>query len=156
MISLQKKCIEPLGESKSDYDIFALLSKKLGLYDTFTEGGLTEIDWVKRMFDASDLPTQISWEDFAGKGYFVVPMPEDYQSTPALNWFAEDRKKDTPDPGPHPESQAEFGMGLQTTSGLIEFESSPGRTVFMLRLPIEPLAKRETLSTPDTGSHSRG
>jgi trimethylamine-N-oxide reductase (cytochrome c) len=124
VISLQKKCIEPLGESKSDYDIFALLSEKLGLYDVFTEGGLTEIDWAKRMFDASDLPGHISWDDFCDKGYFVVPMPEDYESTPALNWFAEDRKKDTPDPGPPPESQAEYGMGLQTTSGLIEFESS--------------------------------
>jgi trimethylamine-N-oxide reductase (cytochrome c) len=76
------------------------------------------------MFDASDLPGHISWDDFCDKGYFVVPMPEDYESTPALNWFAEDRKKDTPDPGPPPESQAEYGMGLQTTSGLIEFESS--------------------------------
>ncbi|MES0361954.1 MAG: molybdopterin dinucleotide binding domain-containing protein, partial [Anaerolineales bacterium] len=124
VISLQKKCIEPLGESKSDYEIFALLSEKLGLYEIFTEGGLTELDWAKRMFDASDLPGHISWEEFCDKGYFVVPMPEDYESTPALNWFAEDRKKDTPDPGPPPESQAEYGMGLQTTSGLIEFESS--------------------------------
>ena len=124
VISLQKKCIEPLGESKSDYDIFALLSEKLGLYEVFTEGGLTALDWAKRMFDASDLPGHISWDDFFQKGYFVVPLPEDYKPTPALRWFAEDRKKDTPDPGPHPESQAEYGMGLQTTSGLIEFESS--------------------------------
>jgi trimethylamine-N-oxide reductase (cytochrome c) len=85
---------------------------------------MTEIDWVKRMFDCSDLPKHISWEEFFEKGYFVVPIPEDYKSTPALRWFAEDRQKDTPDWGPHPESQAEFGKGLQTTSGLIEFESS--------------------------------
>jgi trimethylamine-N-oxide reductase (cytochrome c) len=54
----------------------------------------------------------------------VVPLSDDYKSTPALRWFAEDRKRDTPDWGPHPESQEEFGKGLQTTSGLIEFESS--------------------------------
>ena len=124
VISLQKKCIEPLGESKSDYEIFAFLSKRLGLYDVYTEGGMTELDWVKRMFDASDLPKYISWDDFFTKGYFVVPMPEDYKSTPALRWFAEDRERDTPDWGPHPECQEEFGKGLQTTSGLIEFESS--------------------------------
>jgi trimethylamine-N-oxide reductase (cytochrome c) len=124
VISMQKKCIEPLGESKSDYEIFALLAEKLGLYDVFTEGGMSELDWVKRMFDASDLPKHISWEDFFQKGYFVVPIQGDYESTPALRWFAENRKRDTPDWGPHPESQAEFGMGLQTTSGLIEFESS--------------------------------
>ena len=109
VISLQKKCIEPLGESKSDYDIFALLAGKLGFHELYTEGGLTELDWVKRMFEASDLPNHISWEDFFEKGYYVVPMPEDYKSTPALRWFTEDRKRDTPDWGPHPESQEEFG-----------------------------------------------
>jgi len=124
VISMQKKCIEPLGESKSDYDIFALLSEKLGFHDLFTEGGLTELDWVKRLFEASDLPKHISWEDFFEKGYFVVPIQEDYKPTPALRWFAEDRKRDTPDWGPAPESQAEFGKSLQTTSGLLEFESS--------------------------------
>jgi trimethylamine-N-oxide reductase (cytochrome c) len=113
-----------LGESKSDYDIFALLAGKLGFHELYTEGGLTELDWVKRMFEASDLPDHISWEDFFEKGYYVVPMPEDYESTPALRWFTEDRKRDTPDWGPHPESQEEFGKGLQTTSGLLEFESS--------------------------------
>jgi anaerobic selenocysteine-containing dehydrogenase len=124
IISLQHKCIEPLGESKSDYEIFAFLAKRLGLYEVYTEGGLNELDWVRRMFDASDLPDYISWDDFFKKGYFVVPIPEDYKPTPALRWFAEGREKDTPDWGPPPESQEEFGKGLQTTSGLIEFESS--------------------------------
>ena len=36
VITMQHKCIEPLGESKSDYEIFALLAKKLGLYGAFT------------------------------------------------------------------------------------------------------------------------
>jgi molybdopterin guanine dinucleotide-containing S/N-oxide reductase-like protein len=124
VISLQAKCIEPLGESKSDYDIFAFLCDRMGMKDVFTEGGRTELDWVKRTFEGSDLPKHITWEDFFDKGYFVVPMPEDYKSTPALRWFAEDRQRDTPDWGPPPESQHEFGKGLQTTSGLIEFESS--------------------------------
>jgi trimethylamine-N-oxide reductase (cytochrome c) len=124
VISLQKKCIEPLGESKSDYDIFALLAEKLGLYGPFTAGGMTDLDWVKRYFEASDLPQYTTWDDFFKKGYFVVPIPEDYQATPALRWFAEGRHKDTPDWGPHPETQDEFGKGLQTTSGLIEFDSS--------------------------------
>ncbi len=124
VISLQKKCIEPLGESKSDYEIFSLLAEKLGLYDVYTEGGKTELDWVKQYFDATDLPQHISWDDFFKKGYYVVPMPDDYKSTPGMRWFAEGRKKDTPDWGPHPEAQEEFGKGLQTTSGLIEFEAS--------------------------------
>ncbi|MBW1802838.1 MAG: molybdopterin-dependent oxidoreductase, partial [Deltaproteobacteria bacterium] len=124
VITLQKKCIEPLGESKSDYDIFSLLSRRLGLYDVYTESGMSDLDWVRRYFDATDLPEHVSWEDFFRKGYFVVPMPEDYKFTPALRWFAEGREKDTPDPGPAPERQKEFGRGLQTPSGRIEFEPS--------------------------------
>ncbi len=124
VISLQKKCIEPLGESKSDYDIFTFLSKRLGLYDAYTAGGMTDLDWVKRYFQATDLPKYISWEDFFKKGYYVVPVPADYKPTPALRWFAEGRPRDTPDWGPHPESQEELGKGLQTTSGKIEFVSS--------------------------------
>jgi trimethylamine-N-oxide reductase (cytochrome c) len=124
VISLQKKCIEPLGESKSDYDIFAFMAGRLGFRDAYTAGGKTELDWVRRYFDATDLPKNISWEDFFKKGYYVVPPPKEYAPTPALRWFAEGRAKDTPDWGPHPESQEEFGVGLQTTSGKIEFVSS--------------------------------
>ena len=124
VVTLQQKCIEPLGESKSDYDIFALLAKRLGLFEAYTEGGMDELDWVKRYFNLTDLPRYISWEDFARKGYFVVPLPENYTPTPALRWFAEGRPKDTPDWGPHPETQAEAGIGLQTASGKIEFVSS--------------------------------
>ena len=51
-----------------------------------------------------------------------VNLAEEYQKM--FETLAEDRRRDTPDWGPHPESQHEFGKGLQTTSGLIEFESS--------------------------------
>ncbi len=125
VIVLQKKCIEPLGESKSDYEIFALAARKLGFFEKYTNAGLTEKEWVRRMFDASDLPKYISWENFEKKGYFVVPLPKDYKMTPALRWFAEGRKKDTPDTGPVggfvqglPDQE-----GLDTQSGKIEFES---------------------------------
>jgi len=126
IIVLQKKCIEPLGESKSDYEIFSMVAKKLGFYDKFTEGGLTELDWVRRMFEASDLPKYISWEEFERKGYFVVPLPEDYKSTPALRWFAEGRKRDTPDWGPVGgaiEGLPDREGNLATQTGKIEFES---------------------------------
>ena len=48
-LMLRKKCIEPLGESRSDYDIFAMVAKRLGFYEKFSNGGLTELDWVKGM-----------------------------------------------------------------------------------------------------------
>ncbi len=122
VIVFQQKCIEPLGESKSDYDIFAALAYRLGVGDIYTEGGLTDLDWVKRMFYASDLPKRISWEEFAEKGYYVVPVPEDTPYTPALRWFAEDRPRDTPDGAPVWDTVQR--KGLQTTTGKIEFVSS--------------------------------
>ncbi len=123
LIVLQKKCIEPLGESKPDYEIFRLLAKRLGFEDAYTEGGHTDLDWVKRIFHASDLPQRISWEEFERKGYYMVPVPEGQTSTPALRWFAEDRVKDTPDWGPPPWDQI-GGKGLQTQTGKIEFTAN--------------------------------
>jgi anaerobic selenocysteine-containing dehydrogenase len=122
IIVFEQKCIEPLGESKSDYDIFAALAYRLGVGDIYTEGGLTDLDWVKRMFYASDLPQRISWEEFSEKGYYVVPVPEDTPYTPALRWFAEDRVRDTPDGSPVWDTVQR--KGLQTTTGKIEFVSS--------------------------------
>ncbi len=123
VIVFQKKCIEPLGESKSDYDIFAAVCERMGIGDLYTDGGRDEHDWCKLYFAATDLPKHITWEEFEKKGYFVVPFPEDHVSTPAMRWFAEGRVRDTPDWGPRPGDT--IGLkGLQTASGKIEFVSS--------------------------------
>jgi trimethylamine-N-oxide reductase (cytochrome c) len=123
IISLQKKCIEPLGESRSDYRILSELADRLGIGDIFTDGGKTDLDWVRQVFDASDLPKYITWDEFFKKGYFVVPDNPRRKKAPALRWFAEDRQRDTPDTGPSPSAQV-MQKGLQTTSGKLEFVSS--------------------------------
>lgn len=125
VIIMQHKCIEPLGESKSDFQIFYELAQRLGLGAYFSEGS-TELDWCKRMFDASDLKGVISWRKFLQKGYYVVPSePEAMRSPVAFRWYAEGRKKDTPEPHPLPADYTElFGQGLQTQSGKIEFDCS--------------------------------
>ncbi|BFM14855.1 molybdopterin-dependent oxidoreductase [Maricurvus nonylphenolicus] len=122
VIALQQKCIEPLGESKSDYQIFEEILERLGLGTVFTEG-CSELDWCKRQFDSSDLPDHISWKQFVKKGYFVVPAEEEELRAPlSMKWFAEGRKKDIPEPQPLPSQFAEeFGYGLQTPSGKFEF-----------------------------------
>jgi len=125
IITLQHKCIEPLGESKSDYEIFLELSKRLGLSAYFSEG-VSELDWCKRVYAASDLPKVISWKKFLKKGYYVVPAPKEELRPPcAYRWFAEGRKKDLTEPIPLPADYTEeYLMGLQTQSGKIEFECS--------------------------------
>jgi anaerobic selenocysteine-containing dehydrogenase len=125
VIVLQHKCIEPLGESKSDFQIFLDIAKRMGLGTVYSEGN-TELDWCKRLFEATDLPNAISWEEFRKKGYYVVPAPaEEFRDPVSFRWYAEDRHKDLPDLSPLPSAYGEeFRKGLQTLSGKLEFESS--------------------------------
>jgi len=123
VIVFQAPAIAPLGESKSDYWIFTEICKRLGLANYFNEG-MNEIDWVKRLFDASDLPKHISWKEFIRRGYYVVPAEKEKLRAPvSFRWFWENRKKDVPEAHPLPSDYAqEFQRGLQTQSGKLEFE----------------------------------
>ncbi|MEM1146167.1 MAG: molybdopterin-dependent oxidoreductase [Pseudomonadota bacterium] len=122
VFALQHKCIEPLGESKSDYQIFEGVLERLGLSQVFTEG-CSELDWCKRVFDSSDLPSKISWNQFLKKGYYVLaPEKEELRTPVAMRWYAEGRRKDLPEPFPLPSQFADqYGYGLQTPSGKFEF-----------------------------------
>jgi len=123
VITFQHQCIEPLGESKSDFNIFREISERLGLAAYFCEG-VSELGWVKRQFESSDLPKHISWKQFLRKGYFVVPTEKEELRAPvSWNWFYEGRKKDVPEPMPLPSDYSEeYLKGLQTQSGKIEFD----------------------------------
>ena len=96
----QQKCIEPLYESKSDYQIFSDLAERLGIKEAFTEGN-TEEDWIEKMFHSSSLPKYISFEEFKKKGYFIFPFPKDYKPTPGMRWFYEGRPCDSDDRNPN-------------------------------------------------------
>ncbi|HLA80389.1 MAG TPA: molybdopterin dinucleotide binding domain-containing protein, partial [Thermoleophilia bacterium] len=123
VIVLQHPAIKPLGESKSDYEIFRGIAARLGLEGIYTMGR-TELDWVKETFNATDLAKVTTWDEFVKKGYYIVPpRPADRKPTPAMRWFAEDRERDTPDWGPAPWDHVR-GKGLQTQSGKIEFVSN--------------------------------
>jgi trimethylamine-N-oxide reductase (cytochrome c) len=101
------KCIEPLGESKSDYEAVCLVAEKLGLLKEYT-GGKTVEEWVRLCFENSGLQDKITYEEFEEKGYFVIPTDSEWEKTsPGLRDFYEDPEK-------HP---------LTTPSGKIEFYS---------------------------------
>jgi len=104
-IVLQYKCIEPIGESKSDTEICEMIAKRLGLLEKFTEGKTHE-EWVRVAFEKSGVADMISWDEFKKKQYFVVPTdPKWKEVKPGLMWYWE-----------LPE-----GKGLHTKSGKIEF-----------------------------------
>jgi anaerobic selenocysteine-containing dehydrogenase len=122
VVVMQHKCVEPLGESRSDYQIFTGLAQRLGLSAVFTEG-MTELDWCKRIFDGSDVSNHITWKQFLKKGYFVVPPEKEELRPPtAYSWYYNGRKKDAPEPHPLPaEYTGNWLEGLQPQSGKFEF-----------------------------------
>jgi anaerobic selenocysteine-containing dehydrogenase len=99
------KCIEPLGESKSDYEAVCLIAEKLGLLEKYT-GGKTAEEWTKLSFATSGIQDKISYQEFESKGYYVIPTDPNYEKYPVgLKNFCDD-------PANHP---------LKTVSGKIEF-----------------------------------
>jgi anaerobic selenocysteine-containing dehydrogenase len=121
VIVYQQKCIEPLFESKPDYQIFSELAERLGVGNDFTEGNTIE-DWIEKVYNYSDLTEHLSFDEFKRKGYFIVPMRDDYKSTPGLRWYYEGRPCDTPDHF-NPKRNTDKGAELGTYSGKIEFVS---------------------------------
>jgi molybdopterin guanine dinucleotide-containing S/N-oxide reductase-like protein len=105
-VNLQKKAVEPIGESKSDYECTLEVAKKLGIYDKVTQGKSVD-EWIKYVFD--DLLGEfISWEEFQKKEYYVFPVAKDWElDPPGLRLFYENPQK-------HP---------LPTPSGKLEFYS---------------------------------
>ena len=67
VISLQAKCIEPVGESKSDYDIYCMIADKLGIGPMFTEGK-TDLEWVEQYYNATDMPKHMTFARVQGEG----------------------------------------------------------------------------------------
>ncbi len=81
-IVAMKKVIEPVFESRTDFDIFAEIADKLGAKDAFTEGK-DEMAWIKSFYDdaAEQAPERgievPSFEDFWKAGILEFEIPED-------------------------------------------------------------------------------
>ncbi|MBN1190108.1 MAG: molybdopterin-dependent oxidoreductase [Dehalococcoidales bacterium] len=103
----EKKCVEPVGESRTDYEIVCMLAEKLGLLEKMT-GGATVQDLLKRGFDSCGIKDLTTYDEFIEKGYFVIPTDPKWKNQKVgLRDFYED-------PENHP---------LKTPSGKIEFYS---------------------------------
>jgi trimethylamine-N-oxide reductase (cytochrome c) len=81
LIFKEGKCVEPVGESKSDFEAVGEVARKLGVYEKFTEGKTDEA-WIKDGFDKSGVKEFITWKEFKKKGYYVVPTAPDWEQDP--------------------------------------------------------------------------
>jgi molybdopterin guanine dinucleotide-containing S/N-oxide reductase-like protein len=105
LMFLEPRCIEPIGDSKSDFEAVGEVAKKLGVYQQFTEGK-SDQEWIKEGFEGSGVQDMISWEEFKKKGYFVVPTAVGWEKDPVgMAKFV-----NSPEANP-----------LETTTGKIEF-----------------------------------
>jgi trimethylamine-N-oxide reductase (cytochrome c) len=85
--------IQPIGESKSDYEIVCEVAKKLGMYDQFTCGETYE-ELIKRGFDTSGVKGLVSYEEFREKEYYVIPTAEGWEEdVPGFYNFYQDPEK---------------------------------------------------------------
>jgi len=113
-IMLQQQAIQPIGESKSDYEIVLEIAKKMGKYEEITQGKCVE-EWIKVVYENTGLPNFIKWEKFKEKGYYIFPTAPDWEKNSAgMFKFSED-----------PENNP-----LPTPSGKLEFYSQPLATRF--------------------------
>ncbi|MFC1902175.1 molybdopterin dinucleotide binding domain-containing protein, partial [Chloroflexota bacterium] len=114
LIYREGQCIEPIGDSMSDYEVVGEVAKKLGLYEKYTEGKTVE-EWIKYGYETSGAKSMVSWEELNEKGYYIVPMRTDWQKdTVGIRDFYED-----------PENNP-----VKSPSGKIEFYSEKLATHF--------------------------
>ncbi len=107
LIYKEQKCIEPVGESMSDYRIVCKIAERLGLLKEYTDGKTVE-DIIKDGYESSGVKDMITYEELNKKQYFVVPTDPNWKHyPPGLRKFYED-----------PENNP-----LSTPSGKIEFYS---------------------------------
>lgn len=96
-ILAMQKAIEPVGQSRSDYEIFRGIADKLGVEAAFSEGR-NEMDWVRHLYeecrnDAAERFNHAmpSFDEFWATGYARVPVKsnhtylEAFRQSPQLN-----------------------------------------------------------------------
>jgi len=92
-----KRAIDPVAESRNDYDIFSMLSERMGTKEKFTEGR-NEQAWLRHLYDESverarkfgiELP---SFEAFWSEDFVEMPPPAEppvmmkkFRQDPAAN-----------------------------------------------------------------------
>jgi anaerobic selenocysteine-containing dehydrogenase len=124
-VFLEDKSLEPIGESKSDYEAVCEVAKAMGLFGDFTKGKTIE-DWIKTAYELSGVKDLVSWEELREKDYYVVPIAPDWEQDKAgMHAFVEDPKANS----------------LQTPSGLLEIYSEALATTFPYDLERPPIPK---------------
>lgn len=112
----QEQAIEPVGDSKSDFEIHRMIGQRLGLDDAFPPAG----EWLQKAYEGTLAKTKLglSWDEFKQKQYVIYDCPtwDEWVDIKKENGY-----------GPNEGGMHWFWAaadGLETPSGKIEFVSS--------------------------------
>ena len=104
-IMAMHRAVEPVGDARADFDIFAELADRLGFRDAFTEGR-DEMGWLRHLYETCrtrvqspelaeldyEMPT---FDEFWDRGWVMFPRPkrdrvifEEFRRDPAANALA--------------------------------------------------------------------
>ena len=110
----EKQCIEPRGESMSDYEVVCEIAKKLGLYEAYS-GDVPVPERVRLTFENNGATGDMTYEEFQDKQYVVLPTDPEWGKDPVglYNFWK--------DPEKYP---------LNTPTGKLEFASVNIRKFF--------------------------
>ena len=98
MMYVQDDCIEPLGESKSDWECAIEVARKLerygGVYENlgerYTQGKSVD-EWIRAGFESAQAEDLMTYEEFAEKKMCLAPTAEGWEDDPvALTRWYED------------------------------------------------------------------
>jgi anaerobic dimethyl sulfoxide reductase subunit A len=131
-LGFSPKIIEPVGQSRFEYDWLRDLARRLGLEDRFTEGHETATDWLRDLYDRQrqQMPELPPFDQFRTMGTYV------YQDRRVRVAFRE---------------QVETGEPFPTASGKIELWSPALDARHDPKLPALPVYVPE-----DEGAANRG
>ena len=145
-IIAMQQVVPPLFEARSDFDIFAALSTRLGIGPQFTEGK-DEMAWLRQFYAAAQQPGKArgldlpDFDAFWQQGFLQFPIPESANQAVAYAGFRAD-----PDNAP-----------LSTPSGKIEIYSAKIASFKYDDVPPHPawVPPAEWLGSPHRGAASR-
>jgi len=76
-----QQAVEPVGQARADFDIFADLAGRLGFRESFTEGR-DEMQWLRHLYDVSrqlaarQKVAMPDFDAFWAAGHLEIPMPD--------------------------------------------------------------------------------
>lgn len=90
VLYVEEQCIEPYGESKSDWECVCAVADKLGVLEEYTRGRDVE-KCIRDTFDASGAAGYIDYETFLEQEYVAAPFLENWEEEPpGFRLFYED------------------------------------------------------------------